>query len=417
MLVEAHSNGVHALCAGMKALPDTKQTFSHTQALWRFLANTETGPEVLAEPLLAVATAAVREDCRRYALVAHDWSRLNFRRHEGKRDRRQMTHRFDVGYELQSGLLLDDVGGAPVVTVVQNLTTSRGTWQTYTGRCARVTPHLDELSQRIRWLQAQGFAKPLVHIVDREANSVAHLRDWSAAGAYWLIRAKEGSRVRYHGTDRRLSQVVPPLAFTPARAFDYHGRPVTQWIGEAPVALARHAKPARRDRHGQRVARVPGPPLTARLVVSELRAATGKCLARWCLLANLPEAVTADDLALWYYWRWRIESYFKLLKQAGHHLESWEQESGLAILKRSLLAAAACATVWRLARAQGAWAETVRTFLVRLSGRQMKRSRPITAPALLDGLFKLLAMMETLEHYSLDELRQFARFVREGATA
>lgn len=33
-----------------------------------------------------------------------------------------------------------------------------------------------------------------------------------------------------------------------------------------------------------------------------------------------------------------IESFFKLLKQAGHQLESWQQESGLALAKRLLLA-------------------------------------------------------------------------------
>jgi hypothetical protein len=39
----------------------------------------------------------------------------------------------------------------------------------------------------------------------------------------------------------------------------------------------------------------------------------------------------ADTLALWYYWRWQIECFFKLLKTQGLHLEDWQQESGLAI--------------------------------------------------------------------------------------
>jgi hypothetical protein len=38
-----------------------------------------------------------------------------------------------------------------------------------------------------------------------------------------------------------------------------------------------------------------------------------------------------------------------------------------------------------------------REFLVRLSGRQMKRYRPVTAPALLAGLHLLLTMLEVLE--------------------
>lgn len=41
----------------------------------------------------------------------------------------------------------------------------------------------------------------------------------------------------------------------------------------------------------------------------------------------------------------------------------------------------------------------------------MKASQPVTMPALLDGVFKLFAMLETLEHYSLPELKAFANTV------
>ncbi|MEZ5477737.1 MAG: hypothetical protein R3E95_09720 [Thiolinea sp.] len=60
-------------------------------------------------------------------------------------------------------------------------------------------------------------------------------------------------------------------------------------------------------------------------------------LAEWFLLTNVA-AVDAATVALWYYWRWRIESFFKLMKSAGHQLESWQQESALAIAKRLLVA-------------------------------------------------------------------------------
>ena len=43
--------------------------------------------------------------------------------------------------------------------------------------------------------------------------------------------------------------------------------------------------------------------------------------ARWLLLTNLPASVQAATVALWYYWRWRIESFFKLLKGAGAEFE------------------------------------------------------------------------------------------------
>jgi hypothetical protein len=116
----------------------------------------------------------------------------------------------------------------------------------------------------------------------------------------------------------------------------------------------------------------------------------------------------SECLALWYYWCWRIESYFKLLK-GGHQQENWQQESGEAVFKRLLIASQACAVNWRLMRAKGEFAQQIRGFLVRLSGRQMKRSQPLTASALLAGLDILLAMCETLEQYTHQELEGFAK--------
>jgi hypothetical protein len=40
-----------------------------------------------------------------------------------------------------------------------------------------------------------------------------------------------------------------------------------------------------------------------------------------------------------------------------------------------------------------------------LSGRQTKRKRPFTAPALLAGLCSLLAMLDTLENYDINAMR------------
>jgi hypothetical protein len=109
--------------------------------------------------------------------------------------------------------------------------------------------------------------------------------------------------------------------------------------------------------------------------------------------------VSDAQIAQWYDFRWQIESFFKLLKQAGHQLERWEQESGSALFKRLLIATHACLLVWRLARERGEEARQTQAFLVRLSGHQMKASRPVTLSALLEGVFMLLALLETLEHH------------------
>ena len=140
-----------------------------------------------------------------------------------------------------------------------------------------------------------------------------------------------------------------------------------------------------------------------------MRDERGQVLERWYLLTNAPREVAAATLAQWYYWRWRIESFHKLLKSAGLEVEEWQQETAAAIARRLLVGCMACVTVWRLRAQQGPAARACREMLVRLSGRQMKRGVPDTAPALLSGLHVLLTMLDALDHYSLEQLREFAR--------
>jgi hypothetical protein len=139
------------------------------------------------------------------------------------------------------------------------------------------------------------------------------------------------------------------------------------------------------------------------LIVSRILSDAGELLAEWLLITNVI-AVEASEVTLWYYWRWQIESFFKLLKKAGHDLESWQQETGLAVAKRLLVVSMACVVVWEIAAAKGEKAQALRTFLIKLSGRQMKWGSSFTHPALLAGLWVFLSLQEVLESYSPEEL-------------
>jgi len=407
-LVMGHTNGLAALAAGMKALPHGDKAFAQTQALWRFLSNDRVKPSDLVKPLLALAHEGCREDCDEYALVMHDWSRINFMHHHSKADRLQMTHKGDVGYELQSSLLVSDRDGSPICTPAQNLAVRDGVLSTCTDEILAHGKHMDELVERAAWLEQQGFARPLVHIVDREADSVGHLRQLQAGNHLWLVRARMNSTAQHEGRSRSLKLIAEDLPSSVAREVVYKGKPAIQWVAETAVVLTRQAQPAAKDREERFKLRQSGEPLPARLIVSRVMSKDGELLATWYLLSNVGERTNPEQIALWYYWRWRIESYFKLLKEGGQQLESWQQESGEAVFKRVLIASQACAMAWRLMRAEGEFAEQTRTFLIRLSGRQMKRSQPVTAPALLAGLYMLLAMTETLEQYTPQELAAFA---------
>ncbi|MEZ6056960.1 MAG: hypothetical protein R3C01_09665 [Planctomycetaceae bacterium] len=69
----------------------------------------------------------------------------------------------------------------------------------------------------------------------------------------------------------------------------------------------------------------------------------------------------------------------------------------------------ACVTVWELDRQPGEAAAQCRRFLVRLSGRQTKRHRPITPSSLVAGLMILLPLIELLNQYTAEELKTLAQ--------
>jgi hypothetical protein len=204
------------------------------------------------------------------------------------------------------------------------------------------------------------------------------------------------------------------------RALSFHktcqvkckGKSATRWIFSAPVALTRKAKPKRDDPDGQRIAPIPGAPLAPRLVVSRLHDARGQVLAEWYLLRDPPDTVSDAKIAPWHDFRWRIESFFKRLKQAGRPLERWERESGGAFLQAIAEKQPTPAFLpGCLARERGEAARQTQDFLARLSGRQMKPSRPATLFTRLEGVFMLFAMLDPLEHYSTRQLRTFASSV------
>jgi hypothetical protein len=256
-----------------------------------------------------------------------------------------------------------------------------------------------------------GLSKPIVHVIDREADSVDHYRRWDAAGHKFLIRADD-RRVRWNGKTCLLSEISQKLRrdkeFRNVGEAEYQGRSAQLWVAETEVVLYR---PAKKNVNGRKFERA-GRALSLRLILVQVRDKRGKVLAEWKLLSNVPpEWATTEHLARCYYWRWRIESFFKLLKSHGQQLEHWQQESGPAIARRLLIAAMACVTVWQLQADNSQESREFKDVLVRLSGRQMKRKRPHTAPALLAGLWILLSMLSLLKHYNLRDIKRLAAVI------
>lgn len=405
-------NSNDRLSAGLKALPDKISSFASTQAAWRFYGNDSVSLQTLQEPLTAAAHEGIAAHCDEYGLCIHDWSRLAYK-HKNKPDTYAITHETDVGYDLQTSLLISDQAGQPLAPLAQRLVSAQGSYATYGDQEQLPTPvntHLDEVTECIDYLEYQGFAKPLVHLIDREGDSVFHIRHWEAAGCRWLVRVNDNPGVEYAGKKMACKQVADHLTFTETRGVIYQGKPARQWVAEAPVRLTRDAKPSQKK---SKKPKIPGQPVPARLTVSRVLSDQGEVLAEWLLLTNVEADISPATIALWYYWRWRIESFFKLMKSAGHQLEHWQQESALAIAKRLLVASMACVTVWAIAADNRQEAHELRLFLIKLSGRQMQSGKPVTHPALLAGLWVFLSMLEVMEAYSPEELSSLKKTARQ----
>ena len=88
--------------------------------------------------------------------------------------------------------------------------------------------------------------KSLLHVIDREADSVDYFRKWDAAGFKFLVRADD-RRVQWSGKSVLLSEIRRSL--TRREAFhkvtdeaSYHGKAAQLWVAETHVILNRPAR-------------------------------------------------------------------------------------------------------------------------------------------------------------------------------
>jgi Transposase DDE domain len=376
---------------------------SFSQKLWRFSADPRLEVSALIEPMHELIR---REMTARpgVLLSIHDWSTLSFGDHASKTDRIELTHAKDVGYDLATVLMVRGDDGAPIAPALVSLTTADGVLSTRDDAPAADLCHIDQVREAMRYVDDLKFNTPLVHVIDREADSVNHWRQWSADGYLAVVRADD-RKVLCAGQETSLVAVADRLhqedSFKEAGKARYHGRSARLYVAETEVVLHR---PGKRN-VGRKKIEIPGPPLPLRLVVTEVRDAKGRVLARWLLLTNVPAALAdTATIARWYYFRWRIESYHKLLKGAGWQLESWLQRDGQRLLVKLMLALTACASIWALERRCDAEAESFKKLLMQLSGRQTKRGRAITTSGLLAGLWVLQCAVGPLARHGPDEL-------------
>lgn len=345
-----------------------------------------------------------------FVLLAHDWSKLDYGGHKSKKDLAQLTHEYDIGYELTTALLIEAHTGSPLAPMQMHVRTADAVYSTAASPPTTSDHHLAQLQPTMEEVESWDLPRRVVHVIDREADSLGDFREWAPAGHLFLVRCDD-RRVLWDGQPWLISEIVDHFdqaeEFEDVREVLFQGTAARQEVAEATIVLHRPHK----TRIDGKQRDFSGEPLEVRLVATRVVDPDGSLLAEWTLLTTVPQAgADAAQIALWYYWRWRIESFFKLLKSHGLQVEHWQQECGAAIARRLLVAAMACVVVWNLQQRNTPEAEETKHLLIRLSGRRMKRGVPSTAPALLAGYFVMLSMCDLLEHsdYDLRKIKRLA---------
>ncbi len=407
----------HKSQSGMNLVLET-EGWSQIQASWRFYNNEDVTIPSLNDPIIEEVVEKSNKTVGTYILVAYDWSHLDYKNHSKKQElirKKKKGNSEQVGYDFQSSLAMDEEGN-PIGALAQNLATELKVYSTYDNNINKDLTHLEELVRRARYVRENyNIDKTMVDIIDREGDSVALMREYEANNWLYLIRGKKNHGVYLPDEKREIKQgdLAEELSLgtyvkTIKYRVDKKMQKVKIFVNEIEVEIQRDATKSVLIEEGKRkTIYTKGETIKTRFVVERLVDKNRKVVATWILLTNVPKEVKASTIGTWYYHRWKIESYFKLLKSSGFNLESWQQETPMALFRRLLVVSYACLFVWKIEHSQDKNAPAVRNFLVKLSGRLIEKGKEYTTPALLAGLWVFMKMMNVLNIYDVEALFAF----------
>ena len=398
--------------SGLSILLKDVEGFSQAQAAWRFYNNDNVDIPSLNNPIIQEGIKEINENCMEYALVAYDWSHIDYRHHNSKKERIEHKHNKEgykksKGYDLQSSLAISDTTGAPIVPLAQNLKTGQKVYSTYDDNIDIELTHLEELTKRSKYINNNlDIKKKIVDIIDREADSVALMREYQEDSRFFIIRGLDRVNVEYNNkriTQKELARSLDSGEYV--KSIKYKKQNVKIYANEVKISITRDAYQTKIKDDGKRsIQKIKGKPVQARFIVERLVNSKQETVATWILISNLKEDVQTEKIALWYYYRWNIESYFKLLKSSGFNLEQWQQVEPSAIFKRLLISSHACLLVWQIENSNNENIKQIKKFLVKLSGRLIQRRKTSTSPALLAGIWSFFSTMDIIELYDIDKL-------------
>jgi len=416
VMVKSAINAQQRATNGLKILLGTPQ-MTQVQATWRFLNNPNVTIQELYEPIKEHLEKEIITQCHKYVLALEDWSHLDYKKHTSKKELKSENRKdngMKIGYDYQGAIAASDITGEPIGVLDHNLKTADNVYSTYDKSIDIKLTHLDELKQRAKYMKESiNTDKAIVHIVDRESDSIAFMRGLDEDNQLFVLRGKNNSTVNYYDTDTKQTVAIKqselanklPLG-KKVKNIKYKKKEVTIYANECDITISRDATKWVINEDGKKkLHKTKGKTLQVRFIVERLVNSENEVVAQWLLLSNLfDKDIDAKILARWYYYRWKIESYFKLLKSSGFNVEEWQQKEPLALFKRLLIISNACILVWKIANDNSDNAKTIRDFFISLSGKQIQRGVDFTYPALLSGLESYLSTLDLLRRFSVEEI-------------
>ncbi len=301
--------------SGLKLLLNNTEPFSQVQASWRFLNNDKVSTGALFEPIFDTLKTEIEKQCSRYVLAMTDWSHVDYKHHTSKKELISENRKdtcVKKGLDLQTTLAVSDTTGEPIAPIAHNLRTNKKFYSTYDETIKLGTTHLEELALRAKWIKDNlQTNKKIVHIVDRESDSVAFMRNLTKIDELFLLRVKNNSKVYYpkENIDIKQGELADKLSLgKEVKRIKYKNKNVKIYVNECDIEVRRDAtKFIVNDDGKKRLQKTKGEAIKARFVVERLVDENQKVVAQWLLVTNiLDDSVTKETLALWYYFRWVI---------------------------------------------------------------------------------------------------------------
>jgi len=402
---------------GLKLLLNKREPFSQVQGAWRFLNNPDVSVDSLFEPIFDSLNTEIENQCDKFVLAMTDWSHVDYKHHTSKRELSSENRKTGVkkGLDLQTTLAVSDITGEPIAPIAHNLKSAKKFYSTYDDNIKLGTTHLEELANRAKWIKENlKTDKKVVHIVDRESDSVSFMRDLMKIDELFLLRVKNNSKVYFPQEDIDIKQgeLADKLSIgKEIQTIKYKNKKVKIYVNECDIEVRRDASQFIINKDGKKkLKKTAGEAVKARFVVERLVDENENIVAQWILVSNiLDKSVTSATLATWYYYRWKIETYFKLLKSSGFNMEEWQQREPMALFRRLLVVSYSCVLVWKIANDNSKNGKKIRDFLVLLSGRLIQKDKEFTHPALLAGLENYIQMLDLMSMFSQEDLLDMKR--------